>query len=39
MAKHHTIEFKREAVRVALTSGLSCKQVAVDFKIGFSTLA
>ncbi len=39
MANQHTIEFKREAVRVALTSGLSRKQVAADFKIGFSTLA
>ncbi|MCF6321895.1 MAG: IS3 family transposase [Rhizobiaceae bacterium] len=39
MTKQHTIEFKQEAVRVALTSGLTRKQVAADFKIGFSTLA
>ena len=39
MAKQHTTEFKQEAERVALTSGLARKQVAADFKIGFSTLA
>jgi transposase len=39
MSKQHKTEFKREAVRVALTSGLSRKQVAADFKIGFYTLA
>jgi len=39
MAKQHTREFKQEAVRVALTSGLNRKQVAADFGIGFSTLA
>lgn len=39
MAKQHTREFKQEAVRVALTSGLSRKQVAADFGIGFSTLS
>lgn len=33
-----TSEFKQEAVRVALTSGLTRKQVASDFKIAFSTL-
>ncbi|GGF72447.1 transposase [Terasakiella brassicae] len=31
-------EFKSEAVQLALTSGLSCKQVAADLGIGFSTL-
>ena len=31
-------EFRQEVVRVALTSGLSRKQVASDFGIGFSTL-
>lgn len=34
-----TSEFKQEAVRVALTSGLTRKQVASDFKIAFSTLS
>ena len=35
----NTSEFKQEAVRVALTSGLTRKQVASDFKIAFSTLS
>lgn len=39
MAHRHTEEFKREAVRIALTSGLSRKQVASDLGIGFSTLS
>ena len=39
MAQKPTPEFRAEAVRVALTSGLSRKQVAVDFGIGFSTLS
>lgn len=34
-----TSEFKQEAVRVALTSGLTRKQVVSDFKIAFSTLS
>lgn len=34
-----TSEFKQEAVRVALTSGLTRKQVASDFKVAFSTLS
>ena len=38
MASQHTSEFRQEAVRVALTSGLSRKQVAADFGVGFSTL-
>mgnify|MGYP000195970615 CR=1 FL=1 len=38
MASQHTAEFRQEAVRVALTSGLSRKQVATDFGVGFSTL-
>ncbi len=39
MARGHTEEFKREAVRIALTSGLTRKQVASDLGVGFSTLA
>ena len=31
--------FRQEAVRVALTSGLTRKQVAADFGVGFSTLS
>ena len=38
MALQHTSEFRQEAVRVALTSGLSRKQIATDFGVGFSTL-
>ncbi len=38
MGSKQTPEFRQEAVRVALTSGLSWKQVASDFGIGFSTL-
>jgi len=38
IGKNHTAEFKQEAVRVALTSGLTRKQVAADFGVGFSTL-
>ncbi len=33
-----TEEFRSEAVRIALTSGLSHKQVAADLGIGLSTL-
>ncbi len=39
MGTKHTVEFRQEAVRVALTSGLTRKQVATDFDIGFSTLS
>ena len=39
MARGHSDEFKREDVRIALTSGLSRKQVASDLGVGFSTLA
>lgn len=39
MGSKRTAEFKQEAVRVALTSGLTRKQVAADFGIGFSTLS
>lgn len=38
MAPRHSTEFRAEAVRVARTSGLSRRQVAADFGIGFSTL-
>jgi transposase len=38
MASKHGAEFRREAVRLALTSGLTQKQVAADLGIGFSTL-
>jgi len=39
MGTKHSIEFKQEAVRIALTSGLTRKQVASDLAIGFSTLS
>ena len=39
MAQQPTPEFRAEAVRVALTSGLPRKQVAADFGVGFSTLS
>jgi len=38
MAKKHTKEFQQEAVRIALSSDLSRKQVAADLGVGFSTL-
>jgi transposase len=38
MGKRTSAEFRAEAVRVALTSGLPRKQVAEDFGVGFSTL-
>ncbi len=34
----HTEDFKREAVRIALTSGLSRRRVAADLGVGLSTL-
>ena len=39
MASKPTREFRAEAVRVALTSGLPRQQVAADFGVGFSTLS
>ncbi len=39
MASRPSPEFRAEAVRVALTSGLTRKQVAADFGVGFSTLS
>ena len=38
MGHVHTEEFKREAVRLAKTSGLTRKQVAADLGIGLWTL-
>lgn len=38
MASRHSPEFRAEAVRLALTSGLGRKQIADDLGIGFSTL-
>lgn len=35
---NHTEEFKREAVRIALTSGLARDRVAADLGVGKSTL-
>jgi transposase len=39
LAKVHGEEFRREAVRIALTSGQTRRQVAADLNVGFSTLA
>ena len=39
MARIHNDEFRREAVRIALTSGQTRRQVATDLGVGFSTLA
>ena len=39
MGRIHNKEFKREAVRIALTSGLKRRQVASDLGVGHSTLA
>jgi transposase len=38
MSTGRTDEFRKEAVRIALTSGLSRRQVADDLGVGFSTL-
>ncbi len=38
MASRHSREFRAEAVRLALSSGLGRKQIADDLGIGFSTL-
>jgi transposase len=37
--KKHTEEFKQEAVRIALSSGLSRRRIASDLGVGFSTLS
>ncbi len=39
MGHRHSEEFRREAVRIAQTSGLARKQIASDLGIGFSTLS
>jgi transposase len=36
--KKHLEEFKAEAVRIAVTSGLSRRRVAADLGVGLSTL-
>ncbi len=36
MGTKQTADFREEVLRIALTSGLSRKQVASDFGIGFS---
>ena len=36
--KKHTEEFKQEAVRIALSSGLSRRRIAADLGVGLSTL-
>ena len=38
-ASRQGTEFRREAVRLALTSGLTRKQIAADLGVGFSTLS
>ncbi len=38
MGQRHGEDFQREAVRLALSRGLSRKQVAADLGIGLSTL-
>jgi transposase len=38
MAAIHSDAFKRDAVRIAQTSGLTRRQVASDLGVGFSTL-
>ena len=38
MSDRHSDEFKRDAVRIALTSGLTRRQVASDLGVGLSTL-
>ena len=37
--KKHTEEFKQEAVRIALSSGLSRRRIAADLGVGLSTLS
>lgn len=37
MAEQHSGEFKRDVVRIALTSGLTRRQVASDLDVGLSS--
>lgn len=39
MVALHTDDFRREAVRIALTSRLTRRQVATDLGVGLSTLS
>jgi transposase len=39
MGRIHNDEFKLEAVRIALTTGLKRRQVASDLSVGHSTLS
>lgn len=39
MAPRHSDDFKRDAVRIARTSGLTMRQVASDLGIGLSRLS
>ena len=38
MAKRYTDEFRRDAVRMAMTSGLTRPQLSSDLGVGLSTL-
>ena len=38
MAKRYTDEFRRDAVRIATTSGLTRPQLSSDLGVGLSTL-
>jgi transposase len=38
MAHRHSDEFRRDAARIALTSGLTRRQVSADLGVGLSTL-
>ena len=38
MGQRYGVEFKREAVRPALTSALTRKQISAELGMGFSTL-
>ena len=38
MGQTRTDEFRKDAVRIALTSGLTRKQIASDLGVGMSTL-
>jgi len=38
MAKRYTDEFRRDAVRIAISSGLTRPQVSSDLGVGLSTL-